>query len=272
MPKINIDGIGMVEVDDGFTSLSPDEQNATIEEIISSQEQPKAKGEKEWDWISDVTGTIGSVAGGVGGAFLGSLAGPVGTVGGAVTGSSAGGAAGGALGEYIEGLIPGQERAGHDVASTAIQEGAFGLIPGVGGVLTKGGARAGSRVLGKLPIIGKFLGTDQIAKEFAKLSFNQKQKVLDPLVLKALKSAPKGGKLKKEFKDDILQLAYGSHEIIDKFFKKYKGKPQFEKAVNKFYTDLVKSGVIVGGGVSAVARGPGGLLDDTGILGPDQDK
>ena len=61
MPKINIDGIGMVELDDSFTSLSADDQNATIEQIIESQTKPEIKGKKEYDWISDVTGTIGSV-------------------------------------------------------------------------------------------------------------------------------------------------------------------------------------------------------------------
>ena len=132
MPKINIDGIGMVELDDSFTSLSADEQNATIEQIIESQTKPKFAGEKQFDWISDVTGTIGSVVGGIGGAVLGGTFGAgVGAIPGAVGGSVAGGAAGGALGEYIEGLIPGQERSGDDVASTAIQEGAFGLVPGL---------------------------------------------------------------------------------------------------------------------------------------------
>ena len=47
-----------------------------------------------------------------------------------------------------------------DIGSTAIEEGAFGLIPGVGGALTKGGLRAGSKVvraIGKPDWIARFL-------------------------------------------------------------------------------------------------------------------
>lgn len=36
MPTLNIDGVGRVEVDDSFLSLSPEQQSATVEEIVAS--------------------------------------------------------------------------------------------------------------------------------------------------------------------------------------------------------------------------------------------
>ena len=32
--EVEIDGIGIIELDDSFGKLSPDEQNATIEDIV----------------------------------------------------------------------------------------------------------------------------------------------------------------------------------------------------------------------------------------------
>ena len=122
----------------------------------------------------------------------------------------------------------------------------FGLIPGAGGLLTKGGLRAGSRVLSKLPIIGKFLGTDQVTKEFAKFSAKQKKQVLDPIINDFYAKLPKGAKIKSKLKSDLINLGYGSSRVVDEFFKKYKGVPKFEKAVDEFYTQLVSNGIVKG--------------------------
>ena len=258
--QVEIDGIGTIELSDDFGTLSPEDQNNAIEEIIEAyNNKDKAKevsSGKKYDWISDVTGTLGSIVGGIGGATLGAIGGPIGVGVGAVGGSTTGGAAGGAFGEWIEGLIPGQEREGHDIASSAIQEGAFGLIPGVGGLVTKGGLRAGSRLLSKVPVIGKFAADQSISKQFAKLSTKQKDKIITPLLDKFIKSVPRNARVKARYKQDLKDAFMKGYGLdVNRLFKKYAGRPQFEKAVNEFYNQLVKRGVIAGGGVEAAGKG-----------------
>ena len=259
--QVEIDGIGTVELSDDFATLSPEDQNNAIEEIIeaynSKDKVKKVSSGKKYDWISDVTGTVGSIIGGVGGAIGGGVfGGGIGAIPGAIGGGAAGGAAGGAFGEYIEGLLDPAGREAHDYASTAIQEGAFGLIPGVGGALTKGGLRVGSKVLSKIPIVGKFAADQSISKQFAKLSTKQKDKIITPLLDKFVKSIPRGAKVKAKYKQDLKDAMLKGYGLdIDRLFKKYGGKPQFEKAVNDFYNQLVARGVIVGGGVEAAGKG-----------------
>lgn len=258
MAKVKLPSGRIVKVPDGMS------QEETIDFLIDrldgndeydddrTQLLHRKHPEKSYDWISDVTGTIGSVIGGVGGAVAGGVfGGGIGAVPGAVGGSTAGGAAGGALGEYIEGLLDPRERQGSDIASTAIQEGAFGLIPGVGGAATKGGLRAGHKVLSKIPVVGKLLPSTEVTKQFAKLNIEQKKLIIDPLIQEFVQNLPKGAKLKPGELSKLSSVFYGNAKNIDDYFKQFAGKPKFEKAVNAFYNKLVARGVLVGGAATA---------------------
>ena len=268
MIEIEIDGIGTIEVDDSFKDLSPEQQNLEIEEIVetynSKNQIQKKSGGKEYDWISDVTGTLGSVIGGTGGALLGSLGGPIGTGAGAIAGGGAGGAAGGAFGEWIEGMLDDAGREDYDIASTALSEGAFGLIPGIGGVVTKGGTRAGSKLLGKLPLISKLTPAEDIVKGFSRLNKFQKKDVAQraqKAVFDAMKADPKvvGGTADPKhlnlLSDWVKVLAEGTDDAVKGLFQRNKGNPIFEKLIDTYYTELVQQGVLRGAGVSAAGRG-----------------
>ena len=144
--KIDIDGIGVVEIDDSFADLSPDEQRKEIDEIVASQERADPDENHTTGWGSTIGGTIGSIAGGIGGSIAGAAALGAGAVPGAIIGSSTLGGAGGALGEKVEQWFLGWKR-GHkvgdneDIADAGTSEFLFGLIPGVGGNAGKAGAR-----------------------------------------------------------------------------------------------------------------------------------
>ena len=247
--QVEIDGLGTVELDDGFNDLSPEDKNATIQEIIDSQNKPEFKGEKKFDWISDVTGTAGSILGAIGGSLVAPVAGTV-------AGGVAGGAAGGAFGEYLEGLIDTDRgRDTSDIGSTAISEGAFGLIPGAGGVLTKGGLRHGAKALQTINPFGKGikLPSEQLIKGVAKLSNKQKKELGSSLLERVMKVT--GKKHAQAGQEYIRVIMDGTPKAVDKLFKAEKGNPVFEKVVTNFYQELIENGVLRAGGLSAATRG-----------------
>ena len=267
MPKVRIEGVGVVNLSDDFLDLSPEEKNATIDEIARSHKgsgQPpqttENTGEKSLDWISDVTGTVGSVAGGIGGAALGALTGPAAPVaipGGAVAGSAAGGAAGGAFGEWVEGLIDPRGRRGDEVFDTAVQEGAWGLIPGVGGAATKAGLRAGGSALSLIPrALGFTVKTpsEAILKGVSKFSEKELNKFFNESVLKRM-SKTTTEKLKRAGIPDLRSLNVLMNKsdpaLQKKIIKALKGDKDFEKLINQFYAGIAQRGVKRGALVSA---------------------
>ena len=270
MPKVRIEGVGVVNLSDDFLDLSPEEQSATIDEIVSSHKaapspQPQfdePSGPKShWvDSISDVTGTIGSVAGGIGGGALGALTGPAAPVaipGGAVAGSVAGGAAGGAFGEWIEGLIDPRGRRSDEIIDTAIQEGAWGLIPGVGGLATKAGLRAGASALSLIPrALGFTVKTpsEAILKGVSKFSQKELNKFFNESVLKKM-SKTSTEKLRQVGINDLRSLNVLMNKtdpaMQKKIIKALKGDKDFEKLINNFYAGIAQRGVKRGGLVAA---------------------
>ena len=257
MPKIRIDGVGVVNVDDSFLDLSPEEQNETIEEIVreAKRSSPTDLPEKKYDWVSDVTGSIGALGGGILGAIGGTAIAPgAGTVAGGVAGSASGGAAGGAFGEWLEGkLDPERGRRTGEIFDTALTEGAWGLIPGVGGAATKTTARAGSRLVNILtrPFGGAIkLPSDYILTGLSKLSPRQK-KALASSYMQRLTDAGLKPQAGQEY---IRVIMDGTKESVSKFFKKHRGEKDFERVVELFYAELVRDGIWKGAMAEPIAR------------------
>lgn len=142
MAQIKIDGVGTVNVDDSFFDLSPDEQNEIVKDIIFQVEGKDTKDPgKEWDWISDVTGTIGAAGGAIAGGIFGGGVG-------ALPGGVAGGAAGGAAGEWLEQKLRGEDDTGA-IFDEGVVQGAWGLLPGGAAVPVKAAVKGAGRGLGK---------------------------------------------------------------------------------------------------------------------------
>ena len=111
-------------------------------------------GTPEDSWVGQtIGGTGGALAGAAKGAAIGSALGPIGTVAGGIIGGGIGGFLGGGIGEVAEGAIR-QGDVNTNVTGAAATEGLFGLIPGVGGLATKGGRAA---LAGATDTTSKFL-------------------------------------------------------------------------------------------------------------------
>ena len=173
--RIEIGGVGIVEVPASFLDLSPEEQEATINEIhqqhaggSQQQEEPSRRGRnrgrqdrtpKEDDGEAYVGQTVGGIAGGVAGAAAGAGIGawaapftfglsiPIGAVIGGALGAAVGGAGGEAAEHAISNVFDGDEKTAWnnlteaqkaDIIEAGVEEGIFGLVPGVGGGIGKG--------------------------------------------------------------------------------------------------------------------------------------
>ena len=285
--RIKIDGVGVVELGDEFLQLSPEEQNATIDEIAKSH----GGADENTDWIGQtVGGTGGAIAGAAAGAYAGTFLAPF-TFGlsipiGAVLGGIIGGAAGGAGGEYIEkkiendwdALTPDQQA---EVIAAGVEEGIWGAIPG--GV---GSAAKGARVLTKVNqkqstaflkaaiarVTGKGVAgqaanvaadiiidasvVGKLAKWGSKLSDKQKRKIIGPLIDGFIKSLPANATLKAGIKEDMIKFGYGGAEALEKLFARMAGTKAGQDAIRKWaLSDVAKKAGIAS--VLTVLKGAG---------------
>ena len=258
MPKVKIPSIGRsINVPEGSTDAEVDQ---FVEEAIAAHNAAP----KKYDWISDVTGGIGSIVGGIGGAYVGGPAG-------AIAGSSTLGALGGAGGEAIEDWLDPKGRQGSDYFDTATTEGLFGLIPGLAGAGVKGTARAVQQVGSKLPItkeIGQALKQTEgfwhtFSKRLSDIPNKQRKKLLN-----------------KWMKDNNVNIGDVADDKIPDFIKamddlilkdknlrkKFPDKEALEASrkelYDKWYRDQVAKGVLTKG--TAAAVGTNVYLDAAG--------
>ena len=109
-------------------------------------------------WGSAIGGTLGGIGGAIGGTFTAPFtAGIINPF----TGGVAGSAGGAALGEAIEQWISGGRGETKDIGQAAIEGGAWGILPGAGGVaanaLGKGGVKVAGQIIGS-GLTGSALG------------------------------------------------------------------------------------------------------------------
>ena len=276
--KIKVAGVGVVEVDAGFLDLSENEKQQTLTEIKqahstatsatvdnATETEPDPE-TQDSDWKGQtVGGMAGSIAGGAVGVALApftfGLSVPIGAVLGGALGGAAGEAAEQSLDNYFDDdvetkwneLSPQQQE---EIISAGVEEGIWGLVPGVGSavgkgtrLVIKGGTRkAGEYVAKKLKQIGASVLGRATGAVVPKAVAEGATKALDSYI-------SKGGlpgvvmdyisKLDAPQKRQVLQDLFGTYKQIhkrkmSKTSKKLAGKSVDE---NKAIDDLHRQSI-----------------------------
>jgi hypothetical protein len=151
MPTLNIDGVGRVRVDDGFLSLSPEEQERTVDEIVSQAGRakpapaPEAPSPQTSAMEASNVGVLSGMTANFGDEIMAGLMTPIEVGIGAVSGSDEGKGIGERISAGYDRALEknrayeAQARDEHPIAATA---GDIGGGLALGGQMMKGGATA----------------------------------------------------------------------------------------------------------------------------------